>query len=618
MCNITDGNYTSTIYNLIKEKQYNDVIKIINNMPDNKRNTRPGLSLLAYCYYYTDDFQNASIIYEQLTTLWPQATDYRVHYAQSLYSAGQYEDALRITKKITENGYENKVHKLTAAILYGMEDIAGARSYLENNVGLKDDPDNDINYGCLLYKEEKYDDALQKFLNAQAVVGYKPHLSYSVALCYYKLKDFNLALKHLGDIIERGIREHPELGIGMTTEGIEMRSVVNSACEALTDMPPRWEEELDSVTLHNQALCSIDITPTQGFHKLQFLLQQPNYPKETLQNLLILYCKHGYYDLASDVLATYSPTKDKHLSLYIREFVDAVIAQQSSPDDAYRKLDNMSNKLAEALRKATRTVQEAREARDDKSAKRALLDYEYTLEKFIPVTMAQAKIYWDLENYAQAETIFYKSVEFCNENDTWRLHVAHVLFMQEKFKEAIAFYEPIVKKNYNSILSVSAIVLANLCVSHIMTAQNEEAEELMRKIEKEEERLYYQEPDKKVYHLCIVNLVIGTLYCSKGNYEFGISRVIKSLEPYNKKLGMDTWFYAKRCMLSLIENMAKQIVVMRDSFYNECLGFLDQCEYHGKDVRTMPEVETTDKKELNNVTCEARLIKSLLLRLLEY
>lgn len=166
---------------------------------------------------------------------------------------------------------------------------------------------------------------------------------------------------------------------------------------------------------------------------------------------------------------------------------------------------------------------------------------------------------------------------------------------------------------------MSAIVLANLCVSHIMTAQNEEAEELMRKIEKEEERLYYQEPEKKVFHLCIVNLVIGTLYCSKGNYEFGISRVIKSLEPYNKKLGMDTWFYAKRCMLSLIENMAKHIIVMRDSFYNECLVFLNQCEFHGKEVATMPEEEeSTGKKELNNVTCEARLLKSLILRQLEY
>ena len=57
----------------------------------------------------------------------------------------------------------------------------------------------------------------------------------------------------------------------------------------------------------------------------------------------------------------------------------------------------------------------------------------------------------------------------------------------------------------------------------------------------------------------------GTLYCAKGNYEFGISRVIKSLEPYNKKLGTDTWFYAKRCFLSLIENLAKHMISVRDS-----------------------------------------------------
>ena len=60
-----------------------------------------------------------------------------------------------------------------------------------------------------------------------------------------------------------------------------------------------------------------------------------------------------------------------------------------------------------------------------------------------------------------------------------------------------------------------------------MTSQNEEAEELMRRIEKEEERKSYSEPDKPSFHLCIVNLVIGTLYCAKGNFEFGVSRIIK-------------------------------------------------------------------------------------------
>ena len=45
------------------------------------------------------------------------------------------------------------------------------------------------------------------------------------------------------------------------------------------------------------------------------------------------------------------------------------------------------------------------------------------------------------------------------------------LVQENKYKEAIGFYEPIVKKHYDNILSVSAIVLANLCVSYIMTSQ---------------------------------------------------------------------------------------------------------------------------------------------------
>lgn len=114
-----------------------------------------------------------------------------------------------------------------------------------------------------------------------------------------------------------------------------------------------------------------------------------------------------------------------------------------------------------------------------------------------------------------------------------------------------------------------------------MTTQNTEAEELMKKIEKEEETIAFEEQDKKLFHLCIVNLVIGTLYCSKGNYEFGISRVMKSLEPYNKKLGTDTWFYAKRCFLSLLEQLAKQLVVLKDSTLQECIQFLEHCEGKG-------------------------------------
>jgi tetratricopeptide repeat protein 30 len=153
--------------------------------------------------------------------------------------------------------------------------------------------------------------------------------------------------------------------------------------------------------------------------------------------------------------------------------------------------------------------------------------------------MNQAKIYWDSAEYHVVEKIFRKSVEFCSEHDAWKLNVAHVLFMQEnKYREAITFYEPLVTRHFesNTLLSVTAVVLANLCVSYIMTFQNEEAEDLMRRIEREEEEAIARDPSKPCYHLCIVNLVIGTLYCAKGNFEFGIGRIMNSMEPMSRKV----------------------------------------------------------------------------------
>ncbi len=83
----------------------------------------------------------------------------------------------------------------------------------------------------------------------------------------------------------------------------------------------------------------------------------------------------------------------------------------------------------------------------------------------------------------------------------------------------------------------------------------------------------FQDESKQRIHTVILNLVIGTLYCSKGNFEFGISRIIKSFdrslgagqttwvffikpnpllnpEPFcsfaKEKLHPDTWHHAKR------------------------------------------------------------------------
>lgn len=52
-----------------------------------------------------------------------------------------------------------------------------------------------------------------------------------------------------------------------------MLSNIQEAREALNEMPPRDDEELDSVTLHNLALVNIEKDPDDSFKKLNFLLK---------------------------------------------------------------------------------------------------------------------------------------------------------------------------------------------------------------------------------------------------------------------------------------------------------------------------------------------------------
>lgn len=96
----------------------------------------------------------------------------------------------------------------------------------------------------------------------------------------------------------------------------------------------------------------------------------------------------------------------------------------------------------------------------------------------------------------------------------------------------------------------------------------------MRKIEKEEEQISYDEPDKKIYHLCIVNLVIGTLYCAKGNYEFGISRVIKSLEPYKQKVSLKNKIRGGHGVIAFLSKMLVA-AICEINWANSCL--VDKC-----------------------------------------
>ncbi|KAF0706101.1 hypothetical protein AaE_014268 [Aphanomyces astaci] len=99
---------------------------------------------------------------------------------------------------------------------------------------------------------------------------------------------------------------------------------------------------------------------------------------------------------------------------------------------------------------------------------------------------------------------------------------------------------------------------------------------------------------------------------------------MKSMEPYHRKLGTDTWYYAKRCFLGLALTLAKHMTTIRDSTMADILviacddDFLDAADTHGKDIPTTTGMEATaGNNELppHTVSYEARVIKRMFLKL---
>lgn len=71
--------------------------------------SRAALSLLGFCHYHIQDFSSAAECYEQLTQLHPEVEEYKVYYAQSLYKAGAYPEAIKASFGLDNTGSHTKV-----------------------------------------------------------------------------------------------------------------------------------------------------------------------------------------------------------------------------------------------------------------------------------------------------------------------------------------------------------------------------------------------------------------------------------------------------------------------------------------------------------------------------
>ena len=90
------------------------------------------------------------------------------------------------------------------------------------------------------------------------------------------------------------------------------------------------------------------------------------------------------------------------------------------------------------------------------------------------------------------------------------------------------------------------------------------------------------------------------------------------MDPHEKKLNPDTWYYSKRCFLALAEMLAKHMVVLKDKTYEDIIRFFDLSETHGAKVPTVIKYTKDEDldEEKSNVAYEARQLKCLYLRIM--
>ena len=107
--------------------------------------------------------------------------------------------------------------------------------------------------------------------------------------------------------------------------------------------------------------------------------------------------------------------------------------------------------------------------------------------KYAAALTQLAKIHWDLKDFQHVEELFAESLELCKDSTLFKVNQAHAVYMQEgKHAEAVKLYEEIVQEQGGDLLKAEAIVLANLCVSYILTKQNAKAEELIQRVQTQE------------------------------------------------------------------------------------------------------------------------------------
>ena len=610
--------FTSQVYGCIRDEDYAKAIDLLQDRLNEFPRSRALLSLCAYCVYHNEEFSRASELYETLIELCPEVEEYRVNHVQSLLKSGSFLDTSRAASSfaaMTTSTTKSQRLRLLQAQGEMNQGLLDASSATLSRCS-QDEHEVKIALATLAYREGKYLKALELFKTATKEAGSLPMLSYDMALCHYQLSNFVASLELVGEIIDAS-KDGSE---SYLVEALNLKAAIfhkTKHADSAKQTIAQFIENLDAVTIHNDSIINIGEDPSIVIQKLEFLLSSSNqqaFPPETLSNLLALYMSHGQDHLAAEAFQNNKSLAQELFPLDLYAYFEAVTASLSCPDDAIAMLESQITQhaslvraaqkggLAEAnatvnIRPSTAAKKSRRPSiatdRKENKVVVAAKDVDALLEQFMPMLCFQAKLYWNKRNYSRAEGLLQSYADCCGNHDAWQLNMGHILFAQDKFLECISVYQLLMKSHEADLLKLPAVALANVCVAYVMTNQNETGEELIRAVETEEHQRASLENGGDRAHSCIVNLTLGVLYCQKQNYEFGLDRIIKSMEPFERNISPDTWFYVKRSFLGFAMLLANQSTCINDQFLRDILCFFAKAEAHGKEVLLISESSVT-------------------------
>lgn len=648
---------TERVYGLIQDKDWTEAIVLLSELlEDCGPSNRALLSLLGYCQYSSEKYEDAATTYQNLCELCPGSAN-QLYLTQSLAKAGAMEEANRVIVALEEEELvPPESRELVRVKLAIKANLAVAREIIND-----EDPDDLVLASAIAFDQGLYEEALLGYSRALDTAGFRPDLAYNMAICSYKLKDYSRAMEVVTDAIGHTYEAHPELlphhqqqspdgnptaaepsylaiiQQSRLAECLNLKASIEydsgdkvAAAKTLGDMPTVLEEDKDAVTLHNEAIiCDVESGDLDGcFKKLQHLISNPSYPPETFANIVLLYVQNGYEDLAATLLAENTDLTYELLSEELYSFLDASLLAATSPEDALVQFDALGKDIAKRIRKSSKLASKAELEGDDDALLSAHSKLDDAIKSYTPVLMVMARIHWEKRDYEAVERLLRESAEFCPDGKACATNLAHAYFMQGKHVEAAICFEPLVQGamtgggGEGAILDIPPVVLANLCVSFILSDQNDKAEALMDLVERAEQAAMALNSnggpkDKSLIHLSTINLVIGTLYCQKNKWDFGISTICKSFEPYEQRLSSDTWHYCKTCLLGLLDKLFKQMVTVADETTSQIISMLDAVDKHGRNLPSSgggDEYAYVPSSSKSTIAAEARKLKLAFLR----